>query len=388
MIEFMKNIFFSTICAVALCLPMLSACDTDRDDNPVLYEPSSFVLETPQEQIYDLSKKETVFKLQCQQPEYGFQAAVTYTLHISLTENGLTEEGQFTTLGTTFVSTTIQPDVNELNNALADLYMAANPDVEDVAGKEVVAYMKLDAILTGSSRGVSSSNAVEVKTFKLGTPVVTLEPPTEMYIVGSSIGTPWTTWQKMIKVNGMDGEFWTMVYIDAENGQFKFGKYEQDWLGFDNISSFNDQAGANPSNEGGNIKVKAGWYVIAIRAEVKGSEYAYTMSFYLPQIYLFGAANGGVWAYADEWKFTIPETPDGEFVSPAFAASGELRMCVKAEYDWYRYEFTLKDGATIFYREDNAVNNGWTDLGSEYSVVGNPGQKVYLNFSTGTGEVK
>jgi hypothetical protein len=63
-------------------------------------------------------------------------------------------------------------------------------------------------------------------------------------------------------------------------------------------------------------------------------------------------------------------------------------MCVKAEYDWYRYEFTLKDGATIFYREDNAVNNGWTDLGPEYSVVGNPGQKVYLNFSTGTGEVK
>lgn len=371
-----------------LCLPMLSSCDTDRDDNPVLYEATSFVLETPQEKLYDMGNAETVFKLQCRQPEYGFQAAVTYTLTVSLTEAGLTEEGKFATLGTTFNTTTIQPNVVELNNLLADLYMNANPDVEDVTGKEVVAYMKLDAVLTGSTRGAASSNAVEVKTFKLGKPVVTLTPPAEMYIVGSSIGTPWSTWQKMVKVGGMDGEFWSLVYIDAESGQFKFGKYEQDWLGFDNVASFNDQAGANPSNEGGNIKVKAGWYVIAIRAEVKGSDYAYTMSFYPPDVYLFGAATGNSWDYTDEWKFTVPETADGEFVSPAFATNGELRICIKGEYDWYRYEFTLKDGTTIFYREDNAVNDGWTDLGDEYSVMGTTGQKVYLNFSTGTGEVK
>lgn len=366
-------------------LSLCTSCETDRDDNPILHEVSDFVLETPEEKIYDLGKEETVFRLQCRQPEYGFQAAATYTLHVSLTENGLNEEGQFATLGTTFTTTTIQPDVNELNNLLADLYMAANPDVEDVTGKEVVAYMKLDAILTGSSRGASSSNAVEVKTFKLGKPVITLTPPTEMYLVGSTIGTAWSTWQPMVKVGGMDGEFWALAYMDA----FKFGKYEQDWLGYSNIVSFNDQAGANPTAAGeNNIKVNAGWYVVAIRAEVKGNDYAYTMTFYPPNVYLFGAATGNTWDYTDEWKFTVPETADGEFVSPAFAAEGELRICIKAEYDWWRYEFTLKDGTTIFYREDNAVNSGWTDLGAEYSVVGKVGQKVYMDFAKGTGRVE
>ena len=66
----------------------------------------------------------------------------------------------------------------------------------------------------------------------------------------------------------------------------------------------------------------------------------------------------------------------------------EVRMCIQANTDWWRLEFTLKDGTDIFYRENNAVNSGWTDMGSEYSVTGKSGQKIYLNFASGTGEVK
>lgn len=86
--------------------------------------------------------------------------------------------------------------------------------------------------------------------------------------------------------------------------------------------------------------------------------------------------------------FTVPEDQSGEFKSPALTAAGEVRMCIKADTDWWRLEFTLKNGSEIFYRENNAVNSGWTDLGPEYSIAGTPGQVISLNFTEGTGSVK
>lgn len=95
----------------------------------------------------------------------------------------------------------------------------------------------------------------------------------------------------------------------------------------------------------------------------------------------------GDWNYNDAYLFSVPEDKNGSFVSPALIATGEVRMCVKADIDWWRLEFTLKNGETIFYRENNAVNNGWTDLGEEYSLSANSGQTISLNFTDGTGSL-
>ena len=47
-------------------------------------------------------------------------------------------------------------------------------------------------------------------------------------------------------------------------------------------------------------------------------------------MYLFGNTTVGSWAFNDEWKFTVPATKDGNFVSPAMTASGEVRkMCIR-----------------------------------------------------------
>ena len=91
---------------------------------------------------------------------------------------------------------------------------------------------------------------------------------------------------------------------------------------------------------------------------------------------------------ADEYP-TAPEG-EGEFVSPAALAVGEARMSVKVpDAEWWQTEFTLQDGANIFYRENNAINSNWNDdMGSGYSVQLAPGNKVRLNFSTGTGSVE
>jgi agmatine/peptidylarginine deiminase len=112
------------------------------------------------------------------------------------------------------------------------------------------------------------------------------------------------------------------------------------------------------------------------------------MTFYPGEVYLFGATNGGTWDYNDTWKFTAPDNKDGSFVSPAMTASGEARICVKTDVDWWRTEFTLCNGE-IFYRENNPVNDSWgKDVGPEYSIQGAAGKTIRLNFTAGTGELK
>ena len=147
---------------------------------------------------------------------------------------------------------------------------------------------------------------------------------------------------------------------------------------------------ANAGIEGDdNIKVTtAGWYIVYIKAAVKGDDYVFTMTFYPGEVYLFGATNGGTWDYNDTWKFTAPDNKDGSFVSPTMTASGEARICVKTDVDWWRTEFTLCNGE-IFYRENNPVNDSWgKDVGPEYSIQGAAGKTIRLNFTAGAGELK
>lgn len=87
----------------------------------------------------------------------------------------------------------------------------------------------------------------------------------------------------------------------------------------------------------------------------------------------------------DEWQFT--DSGKGTLVSPALAAAGEVRMCIDAGIDWWRTEFTLKDGE-IYYRDLNIVDNWEADTGAEYSIKGTPGMVIELDFNKGTGSTK
>lgn len=383
----MKKTIFSLLYIIGLGLPLFTACNTDTSENPTLYEASSFVQDAPEDKLYDLGDAQDVVTLHCTQPEYGFTAATTYSVQVSLDET-FTEESEpnYTVLSTTYNSTTIELKATELNKALVEMYKAAHPD-EETTGLVIPAYFRLTAVITGSDRGAATSNVVKVNQIKLGEIKTTLEPPTEMFLVGSCIGNAWSTWKPMVSVNGMAGEFWSMVYFPA-NAEFKFGKFEQDWNGYGKVKAFNDKAGAGISGSDNIVVSKAGWYIVYILTEVNDDDYQYTMTFYKPNVYIFGSTNGNIWDYNDSWMFTVPEDQSGEFKSPALTAAGEVRMCIKADTDWWRLEFTLKNGSEIFYRENNAVNSGWTDLGPEYSIAGTPGQVISLNFTEGTGSVK
>lgn len=182
-------------------------------------------------------------------------------------------------------------------------------------------------------------------------------------------------WLQLVPFNKSEEDFWTIIYLH-EGEQFKFAPQAgwDDDFGYTG-TTINDEAGANiTSSSDGNLVVgKAGWYLLKVQ---NGSTKALTVL--QPNVYLIGDA-AGEWNIADSHKFTVPTTEDGVFESPAFAADAELRMCVSVDgFDWWQSEFMVFDGK-IEYRGRGIDQN---------RVNVKAGQKVTLNFTAGTGEIK
>ena len=182
-------------------------------------------------------------------------------------------------------------------------------------------------------------------------------------------------WLQLVPFNKSEEDFWTIIYLH-EGEQFKFAPQAGWGDDFDYTgTTINDEAGANiTSSSDGNLVVgKAGWYLLKVQ---NGSTKALTVL--QPNVYLIGDA-AGEWNIADSHKFTVPTTEDGVFESPAFAADAELRMCVSVDgFEWWQSEFMVFDGK-IEYRGRGIDQN---------RVNVKAGQKVTLNFTAGTGEIK
>lgn len=182
-------------------------------------------------------------------------------------------------------------------------------------------------------------------------------------------------WLQLVPFNKSEEDFWTIIYLH-EGEQFKFAPQAAwgDDFGYTG-TTINDEAGANiTSSSDGNLVVgKAGWYLLKVQ---NGSTKALTVL--QPNVYLIGDAVGE-WNIADSHKFTVPTTEDGVFESPVFAADADLRMCVSVDgFDWWQSEFMVFDGK-IEYRGRGIDQN---------RVNVKAGQKVTLNFTAGTGEIK
>lgn len=196
----------------------------------------------------------------------------------------------------------------------------------------------------------------------------------DLFLTGSNYG--WgDKWLQLVPFHSSEEDFWTIIYLH-EGEQFKFAP-QAGWGGDFGYAgtTINDEAGANiTSSSDGNLVVgKAGWYLLKVQ---NGSTKALTVL--QPNVYLIGDA-AGEWNIADSHKFTVPTTEDGVFESPAFAADAELRMCVSVDgFDWWKSEFMVFDGK-IEYRGRGIDQN---------RVNVKAGQKVTLNFTAGTGEIK
>ena len=384
----MKNIIKSAL-LVVMSLTLMTACSDDIDSNPSIQTPTEFKLNTPalENTPIDLANSSKIM-LTCSQPNYGYTASVQYTVQVATDEN-MTDAVE---LSETSNSAKVEIDAASLASTLTNIYVQKGKTEADFP-MDVKAYFRLKANIVTSNGNVVEgteilSNVVSLNKIHLLFSLPPVNLPSHIYVVGNFCDWKWDNCFDMVQVYGTDNTFWRLVYIDDNgiklNSADKWNGSEAGYAGITVSGDCKDDIIDN----GGNIASKnPGWYLVIVTTSVVNREIHYDVQFNKPTIWLIGPAAGST-DYAQEaegWSFTVPTTKDGDFVSPAFAGSvpggdGDgVRMYVKVPgHDWWHSEFVVLSDK-IEYRATG---------GDQARVAGSAGQKVYLNFSKGTGEIK
>lgn len=386
----MKKYIKSTL--LMLCgLALFTACSDDNGSNPVLEEPTAFVLNpSPLENVtVDLAKSSTI-TLTCSQPNYGFPAATTYNVWIA-TEADMSNKVYFEVNSKT---PTLDLDAATLASTLTDLMVAHGKTEEDFP-MTLEVYFQAEAVMTATTGDVIEttrikSNVVSLKHVNLEFSLPPVTAPETLYVVGNFCGWDWGKCVSMAQVWGETDKLWHLVYIDDSGIKFNTNTaWDGGEVGFAGITiDPESELGDEIVDGGGNIaSSKPGWYLMIVKCNVVGRDIEYTVTFNKPEVWLMGTITPKAdWSEKEEGcMFEVPTTADGEFVSPAFtndvSGDGGARAYVKIPgHDWWQSEFIVGlDGKKISYR-------GAGD--DQTRVDGKAGQKFYLNFSTDTGEIK
>ena len=404
----MKRIYI--IASLLVGALAFSACE-DQDMTPVFQEPTKFVLNEPalKNNFIDLANSESV-EFAVSQPDYGFTAATTYKVQISKTGQFTSKfdekkvTGDFVELDVDFSTARMAVPANEIAIALTQLRMvelvAEDADITEDEMKaefpyETSATVRVVASLTASKKGEITSNTVSLASVRCPYSLPEVYVPKEFFIIGEYNGWDWGSAFDMIPAygnatdgKGKSGTYWRLIYLPEGgfkvNGVKEWDGGEVGYVENDPLYTYVDNAGSGLKGDGGNMAVtKAGWYLVVVRMTVEGRDIIYKFEVNKPEVYLIGSSVGQTdWVTVPENLFTVPADADGEFVSPAFTQDTEdsgVRACVKFdEYDWWKSEFMVFNGK-IEYRG--------TD-GDQERVMGSKGQKLYLNFTKGTGEIK
>ena len=384
----------------ALVLPLLfTSCDEDRDSNPTLdlsHLAEGFVLNTPalaEYNTYDPYYAKNLV-LTCSQPNYGgVPYPVKYYAQVSIDPAFVSDPTVTHKELATYAEnpSSLDFDAYEVNKAIVSLFRAANPNAN--LPDEMPVYIRLRAVIGGAlnqTLGETYSNVITLPSVKATIPDAKFTD--NLFLIGSSIQTPWESWKPIPQVEGLDGNYYGIIYVPA-GGEFKFATEINDELGYNQIKEIVDEAGAGIS-AGDNQKIKvanAGWYTLHFKGTISKDKknINWSLTVYKTQVCLIGGCIGqSTWGFADDTALTPPDDPNGEWVSPAFTASTELRVSVKVgSINWYNTEFTVHKG-DVFWRMKNMPNNWAETMGSDYSVSTAPGKKLYVNFDTNKAEVK
>ena len=397
----MKKIF-KFMLLPALVLPLLfTSCDEDRDSNPSLdlsHLAEGFVLNTPalaENNTYDLNSAKNLV-LTCSQPNYGgVPYPVKYYAQVSIDPAFVSDPTVTHKELATYAENPSSLDFNayEANKAVVSLFRAANPEAN--IPEKMSVYIRLRAVIGGTlnqTLGETYSNVITLPSVKATYEAPDAKFTDNLFLIGSSIQTPWQSWKAIPQVQGLEGNYYGIIYVPA-GGEFKWGTENNDYRGINRLKEINDVDGAGISaGDEQNIKVtNAGWYTLHFKGKITEDKknIEWTLNVYKTQVCLIGACIGqGTWGFADDTALTPPDDPSGEWVSPAFTASEELRVSVKVgSIDWYRTEFTIHNG-DVFWRKYDMPNNWAETMGADYSVKPAVGTKLYVNFDTNKAEVR
>lgn len=384
----MKNIIKSAL-LVVMSLTLMTACSDDNDSNPSIQTPTEFKLNTPalENTPIDLANSSKII-LTCSQPNYGYTASVQYTVQVATDEN-MTDAVE---LSETSNSAKVEIDANLLASTLTNIYVQKGKTEADFP-MDVKAYFRLKANIVTSNGNVVEgteilSNVVSLNKIHLLFSLPAVNLPKNVYVTGSFCDWDWAKSFDMVQVYGTEDTFWRLVYIDDSGIKLNTAtEWNGSEVGFAGITVSGDCKDEIIDKDGNIASSKPGWYLVIVTTSVVNREIHYDVQFNKPTIWLIGPAAGST-DYAEEaegWSFTVPTTKDGDFVSPAFAGSvpggdGDgVRMYVKVPgHDWWHSEFVVLSDK-IEYRATG---------GDQARAAGSAGQKVYLNFAKGTGEIK
>ena len=373
----------SILATLFVGLFLTASCDSDRDSNPTLEQPSSFVLNTPAiaDATYDLDHA-TTFKLTTSQPDYGYTAATTYYIQASLHA----DMSDYLEVSATSHNVNIGTKASKLANAVTQLMLNAG---KEEAGFPLTTplYIRLRASL-GSSNGEGEvlSNTIQLKNVRTSFCLPPVELPTTMYVKGSFNNWSWDEKKviKMVQVNGAENEFWHLVWIDGDGIKFNYeaSDSEGQLMGYEGCTITGEAAGDIIDNNGNIASNNPGWYLLYIQTELDKRDIIYTVNVLKPHVWLIGDVMGQVWDEENpDALFTVPTTADGEFVSPAFLGAGDIRAYVKLPgTEWWKSEFIInKEKGKVDYRGLG---------GDQYRVSATVGQKFYINFSNENARVE
>jgi len=378
----MKKLFISILAISTL----FAAVSCNKDEKATYKEPTQFVLNTPSyvNALYDLENADYVI-LTCSQPDYGYTAATTYTVDVSLTE----DFASYQTISDSYTSAKMEIDASDFAVAVTNALVESGKNEEDFPITTGV-YVRANAIITNSGLGAITSNVIYLP--KVLTPFALPEfvMPENMYVIGAYNDWTWTTALPMVKTYNNDGTFWRLLYL-TDGFKFNWNKVwdgnEVGYAGVEGRVTDNAGAGVGQSSDG-NITVSTpGWYIMVVRTKIVGRSYEFSLEINKPNVYLIGTTlstdSSIQWTVNDAGLFTVPTTSDGEFVSPAFAqdaaSDSGVRACVViGSEDWWHTEFMVFDNKIVYRATGNDQDR----------VAGGKGQKLYLNFGNDTGYIK
>lgn len=195
----MKKI--NILAGLMIGLVTFTACDSDRDDNPTLSVPDSFVLNTPaySTEYTDLKTTNTL-SFSWSQPAYGYTAATTYSLDMSLTgefkdattaSDGTVTAATYYTMPGTFTAVNGTVDASKINSDILEA-KGWKDDSTLVKDAPITVYFRCKAVVDGNTADNVYSNVVtaNVRPYFV---ITKAAPPAVWYLIGGAIGDgKWT----------------------------------------------------------------------------------------------------------------------------------------------------------------------------------------------------
>ncbi len=257
-----------------------TACESDNDSNPTVQQPNTFQLNTPAlaGNVYDLENSASI-QLTCQQPDYGYTAAVTYFAQISLTDtwneatSAEADDATYIELDGSYTTCEFLADAKQINRGIMKL---GGIDAEENTPAEMKLYVRMRAKLQSGYE--CYSNVIELTVAPFFVPLVAADPQM-WYLIGGCIGDG--SWGSeigvgVIPMSLVDGHKYdeqtgegllTFTGFFPSDGGFKIvqvpGQWAEQWGGVNN--DINQPKKKDDSGEGADFFVPtSGYYTITL----------------------------------------------------------------------------------------------------------------------------